>query len=157
MISTNIINQSTSKLWSLSSCLGCAQPGDGGWPEVAQVLDPGLGVAHPPDPRGLGAGLGPRIQPRQDRLPALVHGATPGERQCRPLPKGVRNISSVNVDISLACRRSSCLTTKSTALTLTRWWPRPRAPPRSSSRPPWTRWRTTRRSERSRWRIRYVY
>ena len=60
---------------------------------MAEVLDPGLGVPHPPDPRGLGAGLGPRIQPRQDRLPALVHGATPGERQCRPLPKGVRNIS----------------------------------------------------------------
>ena len=59
---------------------------------MAQVLDPGLGVPHPPDPWGLGAGLGPRIQPRQDRLPALVHGAPPGERQCRPLPKGVRNI-----------------------------------------------------------------
>ena len=59
---------------------------------MAQVLDPGLRVPHPPDPRGLGAGLGPRLQPRQDRLPALVHGATPGERQCRPLPKGVTSI-----------------------------------------------------------------
>ena len=55
---------------------------------MAQVLDPGLRLPDSPDAWGLGAGLGSRLQPRQDRLPAVVHGAHPGERERDPLPEG---------------------------------------------------------------------
>ena len=59
---------------------------------MAQVLDPGLRLPDPADPWRLGPGLGAGLQPRQDRLPAVVHGAHPGERECGPLPEGIRNI-----------------------------------------------------------------